>query len=260
MGALHEGHARLVAEGTALARERGIAAGCVATIFVNPTQFNEKSDYDRYPRTLEADLETLRKAGASAVFAPGADVVYPPGVVIETPPLPGPATRPGLEDRHRPGHFAGVCQVVNRLFDLTRPQIAIFGEKDWQQLAVIRAMTEQENLGIEIRGVETVREPSGLAMSSRNVFLSPADRVRAEAISRALRAALREPDPVGAERAMTRALGEASITPEYAVVRRAASLEPFGAEADGPGRALIAARVGPVRLIDNGPWMPFCAP
>jgi pantoate--beta-alanine ligase len=254
MGALHAGHAALIKTAATLASDRSIAAGCVVTIFVNPTQFNEKSDFDRYPRTLDADLAICRDAGAAAVFAPVASVVYPPGRTIDTPPLPTAATRPGLEDRHRPGHFAGVCQVVNRLFDLTAPSIALFGEKDWQQLAVISGMTTQQGLPIEIRGVPTVREPSGLAMSSRNVFLSSEDRSRAVAISKALVAAGRERDPASGEKALARILAASSITPEYAVIRRADTLEPLTPDKPAPGRALIAARVGNVRLIDNGPW------
>lgn len=251
MGALHEGHAALVRRAAQLARERGLA-GVVVTVFVNPTQFNEQSDFARYPRTLDADVALCEAAGATHVFAPGVEVVYPPGRVIQTPALPAAATEPGLEDAHRPGHFAGVCQVVKRLFDLGRPQCAVFGEKDWQQLAVIRAMTAQERLGVAIEPFETVREAGGLAMSSRNRFLSAEDRARGLAISRALREAGQEQSAASAQATMRRVLSDAGIEPEYAVVRDAATL---GAVLPGqPGRALIAARVGSVRLIDNMVW------
>ncbi|MDX2016488.1 MAG: pantoate--beta-alanine ligase [Planctomycetota bacterium] len=251
MGALHEGHAALVRRAAELARSRGLA-GVVVTVFVNPTQFNEQSDFARYPRTLDADVELCARAGATHVFAPGVDVVYPPGETIPTPALPEAATDPKLEDSHRPGHFAGVCQVVKRLFDLGRPALAVFGEKDWQQLAVIRAMTAREKLGVSIEPLATVREPEGLAMSSRNRFLTPADRPRALAISRALREAGLERDASSAQARMARVLGDAGIEPEYAVVRDAATLGPV--QPGEPGRALIAARVGSVRLIDNMPW------
>src|SRR5262249_1123515 len=133
MGALHEGHAALIRRGAAMARERGVAGGGVVSIFVNPTQFNEASDSQRYPRTLEAGTAMGRECGASVVFAPAAPEVYPPDWSVPVPPLPAVAQRPGLEDAARPGHFAGVCQVVLRLFELVRPAVSLFGEKDWQQ-------------------------------------------------------------------------------------------------------------------------------
>ncbi len=256
MGALHAGHAVLVNRGVKEARERGLA-GCTVSIFVNPTQFNEKSDYDRYPRTIDADLAVCEKAGAAAVFVPRAEDVYPAGVDIRVPRLPGVATRPGLEDARRPGHFAGVCQVVARLFELVQPAAAVFGEKDWQQLAVVRAMVAQEAMKIEIIGAPTVRECDGLAMSSRNRFLAADDRLRALAISRALCAACGENAPDNAEAAMRRVLQDAGVEPEYAVVRDAATLErpEIGRSVDSVRwRALIAARVGSVRLIDNCAW------
>jgi len=253
MGALHAGHAALVRLAAGLARERGLGH-VVVTVFVNPTQFNEKADYDRYPRTLEADAEICRDVGATAVFAPSRDEVYPASDPPGVPPLPRVATAPGLEDAFRPGHFAGVCQVVKRLFEMVRPAAAIFGEKDWQQLQVVRAMTRELALGVEIIPGQTVREPGGLAMSSRNVFLSAEDRRRAFAISAALCDAAGEPTPEAAERAMRTRLASAGITPEYAVVRDAETLQ---APRDGrPARSLIAARVGAVRLIDNAAWDP----
>lgn len=254
MGALHEGHASLIRAGAALARERQLAGGCVVTIFVNPTQFNEQADFARYPRTLDADAATCEAAGASIVVAPNVGEVYPKDAEIVVPPLPAQATTPGLEDRLRPGHFAGVCQVVLRLFRMVRPAAAMFGEKDWQQLQVVKAMTRQQGLDIEIIGRDTIREPDGLAMSSRNRFLSPEDRTRGLAIARALCAASAERDPHAAEARMHAELAKEHIESDYAVVRDAESLEAY--RPGRPGRALIAARVGTVRLIDNAPWIP----
>jgi pantoate--beta-alanine ligase len=252
MGALHEGHLALIraaAEANGGARK---PRPIVVTIFVNPTQFNDPKDLDRYPRTLEKDLAGCERAGADAVFAPSLEVMYPPGETIAVPTLPRVATEPGLEDRLRPGHFAGVCQVVKRLFDLTRPARAYFGEKDWQQLRVISAMVEREGMGIEIVGVPTVRESDGLAMSSRNVFLKGEERVRARALSEALCTAAGMKLPTEAEKKINAILAERGLQPEYAVVRDAATLMPF--VPGKPGRALIAARLGTVRLIDNAPW------
>ncbi|MCC6970170.1 MAG: pantoate--beta-alanine ligase [Phycisphaerales bacterium] len=246
MGALHAGHASLIRQAAGIARARG---GEVAvSIFVNPTQFNEAADYRRYPRTLGADAEVCRAAGADVVFAPEASEVYPPGRVIRVPDLPRVAKSPGLEDAQRPGHFAGVCQVVLRLFELVRPSVAVFGEKDWQQLQVIRAMTAQEKLAIEIVPGATVREADGLAMSSRNRFLGEDDRRRALSISRVLRESGRFESRREYEAWMVGEMQAAGLMVEYAVVRDGATLEEPGA---GVMRALIAARVGSVRLIDN---------
>lgn len=248
MGALHAGHASLIRQAAEIAKTRG---GEVAvSIFVNPTQFNEAADYTRYPRTLDDDTDLCRSAGADVLFAPGAGEVYPPGRVIRVPDLPRVATSPGLEDAKRPGHFAGVCQVVLRLFELVRPSVAVFGEKDWQQLQVVRAMTEQERLGIEIVPGATVREADGLAMSSRNRFLSEDDRRRALVISRVLRESGRFRHRREFEAWMTSEMRREGLLVEYAVVRDAATLEMPG---EGSIRALIAARVGSVRLIDNAP-------
>ncbi len=256
MGALHDGHASLIRRAVTEARTRSLTGGCVVTIFVNPTQFNNPSDLARYPRTLDADLAICEAAGAAAVFAPNEADIYPRDTPIVVPPLPSVATQPALEDAFRPGHFSGVCQVVARLFDLTRPRAAIFGEKDWQQLQVIRAMTTALALPIDIIPAPTLREPDGLAMSSRNRFLDPASRTRAVAISRALREAGREPTPAAAEARLRQVLAAAPggpIEPEYAVVRDADSLGPTQ-HPHSPCRALIAAQVGTVRLIDNAPW------
>lgn len=255
MGALHEGHASLIRQAAQLARDRQLQGRCVVSIFVNPTQFNDPKDLERYPRTLDADLAICQAAGASAVYAPSVEDIYPPAPATPPPPLPAVATTPGLEDAHRPGHFAGVVQVVHRLFTLVRPRMAIFGEKDWQQLQVIRAMTQRDLPSIEIVPGKTIREPDGLAMSSRNRFLSPHDRVRGLSLSRALAAASTEATPDAAEHAMRRVLQSAGVDIEYAVVREGHTLLRTDSDPDTtPWRALIAARVGSVRLIDNAPW------
>lgn len=251
MGALHKGHASLVQMASAWAATVGGRA--LVSVFVNPTQFNEKADFDRYPKTLDADVSLCTAAGAQAVWAPTPPDIYPPGVNIRVPSMPAVAAGPGLEDGYRPGHFSGVAQVVLRLFELARPAAAFFGEKDWQQLALVRAMTAAELPGVEIVGVPTTREPDGLAMSSRNVFLSPDDRRRALAISSALAEADTAKTPAEAEAIMASVLTMAEITPDYAVVRDAATL--LAPHAGNPMRALIAARVGKVRLIDNAAWV-----
>lgn len=255
MGALHAGHARLVECASNLTARR--EAPVVVSIFVNPTQFNDPADLARYPRTLEADVEVCRSAGAEVVFAPGVSAVYPHGPTSPPGDLPAVAAEPNLEDAHRPGHFAGVCQVVRRLFELVRPRAAVFGEKDWQQLQVIRAMSEQESLGVMIVPVPTVREQDGLAMSSRNIFLTPDARSRAAAISRALCEAGAARTVPAAQSRMRDILLAAGLVVEYAVVRDPRTLMPLPADAPH-GRALIAAKVrsgaGTVRLIDNAEW------
>lgn len=255
MGALHAGHADLIR----LARERadrGDEAGepgrVVVSIFVNLSQFNEATDFDRYPRDLETDCAFCRELGVDVVFAPSPEVVYPPEEEVPVGELPAVATEPGLEDTHRPGHFAGVCRVVRRLFVLVRPEAAVFGEKDWQQLRVIEAMSESEGLGVDVIPCPTAREPDGLAMSSRNTLLSPEARTSAAAIHEAIEAARECPSPVAAKVTMRGVLARAGLEVEYAAVRDAETLGPV--QPDRPARALIAARVGGVRLIDNGPW------
>ena len=285
MGGLHAGHAALVQHAARIAVERsnrsedrsraqagfgqgkggggkgGGGAGGVVSVFVNPTQFDVRSDFERYPRTLADDASLVASAWGGVVggddddvvvFAPEVDEVYPPGVAVRMPALPGVAFLPGLEDRHRPGHFAGVCQVVRRLFEMVRPSVAVFGEKDWQQLQVVRAMTQAEGLDIEIVPSPTVREADGLAMSSRNRFLSVDERARASAVWRALEAGRGCADPVEAEALMRRVLEDSGLAVEYAAVRNAATLGAW--TKDSPGRALIAARLGSVRLIDNVEW------
>jgi pantoate--beta-alanine ligase len=252
MGALHDGHRALIAHAAKLARMGEPKRAVVVSIFVNPTQFNEASDYAAYPRTLEADAGACREAGADVVFAPEEREVYPEGRGAGVVRLPAVATEPRLEDAFRPGHFAGVCQVVKRLFELVRPSAAVFGEKDWQQLAVVRAMVRELAMGIEIVGRPTVRERDGLAMSSRNARLTPNHRRRAAALFRALEEARRYQDAAEAERMGRLVLLANRIVPEYFVVRDAETLGPV--REGKAGRALVAARVGGVRLIDNEGW------
>lgn len=248
MGALHEGHAALIRHAASIAGGSAV----VVSVFVNPTQFNDLKDLERYPRTLDADADLAKAAGADAVFAPDVDTMYPPGEAVPVPELPEAATAPGLEDAHRPGHFAGVCQVCLRLFRLVRPSRAVFGEKDWQQLAVVRAMAARELPGLEIVGHPTVRDADGLALSSRNALLTPQQRFRAPAMARALEEAGRHAEPAEGERAGKMVLLANRLSPEYVAVRDAATLGPVV-----PGRAarvLAAARCGTVRLIDNAAW------
>lgn len=253
MGALHAGHEALIRTAADHARARGLC-GCVVSVFVNPTQFDVRTDLDRYPRVLEHDVEVASRSGASAVYAPDVEEVYPPDRPVPVPPLPAVATLPRLEDATRPGHFAGVCQVVKRLFDLLQPAAAVFGEKDWQQLQVVRAMVRELAIGVEIISTQTVREPDGLAMSSRNVFLSPADRQRALSLHRSLLEGGRASDPAAAERIMWERLVAANAHVNYAAVRDAETLMPALRSACRPMRALINAKIGDVRLLDNAPW------
>ncbi len=258
MGALHEGHASLIRRARALADAQGDGRAVVVSIFVNPTQFNDAGDLARYPRTLDADAAVCESAGADAVFAPSVEVVYPPGMVVQTPPLPRQATEPGLEDAHRPGHFAGVCQVVKRLFELVKPHSAVFGEKDWQQLQVIRAMTATQGErggGVEIVPGPIVREADGLAMSSRNRFLTVDERARAVGVIAALRRASNFTEIPQAEALMAEVLYQHGIEPAYAVVRDAQTLMPVKEPSrDGSYRALVAGKLGRIRLLDNTPW------
>lgn len=258
MGALHEGHRALIRQARAHADSAG-GAPVVVSVFVNPTQFDEKADFDRYPRTLKTDVVNAAEAGADCVFAPDVDVVYPPDEAIPIGTIPACARDKGLEDAFRPGHFEGVCQVVRRLFVLTRCRAAVFGEKDWQQLQTVRAMSRDERLGVEILAGPTVREADGLALSSRNVHLTPDERVRALAISRGLKAAGRAVTVGEAQRAVRESMAAAGIDVNYATVRNAETLEPLAEElrADeltSPARTLAAGRLGLVRLLDNMPW------
>lgn len=181
MGALHEGHASLVERSV---KENGVT---VVSVFLNPTQFNDQGDLERYPRTLEADCQLLEKVGADYVFAPSVEEMYP---IPDTRHFEYPPVTTVMEGAKRPGHFNGVCQVVSRLFYITRPTRAYFGEKDWQQIAVVKAMVRQLGLGVQIVECEIVRDDDGLARSSRNTLLSADERAIAPAIYKALKDSL----------------------------------------------------------------------
>ena len=246
MGALHAGHAELVATA-----RRNVTAddAVVVSIFVNPLQFAPGEDLDRYPRTFDADLEVCAEQGADLVFAPSDEEVYPggePQVTVEPGPLGA-----DLEGASRPGHFRGVLTVVAKLFGLVDPDVAVFGEKDYQQLVLVRRMVDDLCMGVDVIGAETVREPNGLALSSRNDYLSGEDRMVAGVLSSALRAGA----AVGSR-------GEGAVlTAAHAVLA-----SQFGVQLDylalrapdlqpppdaGEARLLVAARVGTTRLLDN---------
>ncbi len=249
MGALHEGH-------LGLAREAKRRAGWAAvSIFVNPTQFGPGEDFDRYPRDLDADVEKLRGAGVDAVFCPPAAAMYPPGDAtrVRVDPLAASLCGP-----LRPGHFEGVATVVTKLFALAGPCLAIFGRKDYQQLQIIRRLAKDLWLPVEIVGAPTAREPDGLALSSRNAYLSPAERARALGLARGLAEASRlfaagERDAGALRRAALAPVEVAADSIDYVSVADADSLAPFADEGRVPERALVAvaARVGKTRLIDN---------
>lgn len=245
MGALHEGHAALLRQ----ARTR--AATVITTIFVNPLQFGPTEDFDRYPRTLETDLELCAREDVDIVFAPSASVVYPSGQP-RTRVDPGPLGEI-LEGASRPGFFHGVLTVVLKLINLTRPDAVFFGEKDFQQVALVRQMVRDLDLDVEVVGVPTVREPDGLALSSRNRYLSGPERTTALALAAALRAG-RDAGAGGAgavEAAAKDVLAaDAGLRLDYAVVT-APDLGP--APDTGEARLLLAAKVGTTRLIDNAP-------
>lgn len=252
MGALHAGHLALVKRGVQAARTAQTA--CVVSIFVNPTQFNDPKDMAAYPRTLDADLAACRDCGATDVFVPEIDVIYPMEREPLAPELPAVATEPKLEDAFRPGHFLGVCQVVWRLFELTRPSVAVFGEKDWQQLRAVTAMSESMGLPVRILGVPTVRESDGLAMSSRNRHLGESDRKTALGLYRALLESQGVASVDAAEAHMRKLMTNAGVEVEYAAIRDARTLTKRPGQSDGPFRAFVAGRVGPTRLLDNMEW------
>jgi pantoate--beta-alanine ligase len=248
MGNLHRGHLSLVE--AALGR----ADRVVASVFVNPLQFGPTEDFGRYPRTLERDREQLVAAGVHLLFAPTPEEMYPAGpgrtAVVEVRALDGI-----LEGEFRPGHFAGVATVVAKLFNIVAPDVALFGEKDFQQLAVVRRMVRDLCMPVEVVGAPTVRDPDGLALSSRNQYLSPPERALAPRLYATL-AALRERVLAGDRRwpelqaGAMRELAETGFVPDYVALRRAEDLEPPG-EGDRELVALVAARLGGTRLIDN---------
>lgn len=250
MGYLHDGHLSLMREG------RARADVVAASIFVNPTQFGPREDLARYPRDLEGDLAKCASAGVDAVFAPEPGAMYPPGyqtyVEVE-------GVSQGLCGERRPGHFRGVATIVTQLLGLFRPDVALFGEKDYQQLAVIRTLNRDLHLGADIVGMPTIREPDGLALSSRNAYLSPAERARALALSRGLRAAegllaAGERSEAALTGAVRRELSQAELREDYVSLVDAENLR--GLQAVAPGqraRLLVAAFAGTTRLIDNWP-------
>lgn len=249
MGALHEGHLSLVAAG------RREADAVAASIFVNPLQFGANEDLARYPRDEEGDLAKLRAAGCDLAWMPPVEAMYPPGsaTVIE---VAGPSA--GWEGDARPGHFRGVATVCCKLFQQTQAEVAAFGEKDWQQLQVVTRMARDLDIPIRILPVETVREADGLALSSRNRFLSAQERATAPVLHRAMTKAAAA---IAAGAPVASALGEGLETlrdtgfaPDYLALVEAETLKPLTARrADGPMRLIAAARLGTVRLLDNIP-------
>ena len=246
MGALHDGHARLLGAARTLAGPRG---SMIVSIFVNPLQFGPNEDLDRYPRTLDADLAMCARAGADLVFAPAAAEIYPggpPEVTVD----PGPAGQ-RFEGEFRPGFFGGVLTVVLKLLHLTRPAVAVFGQKDAQQLALVRRMVTDLNLDVVIEPVPTVRDADGLATSSRNRYLSAADRAVALALPRALRAG--QAEAAGGADAVLAATWAVLCTQPALAVDYLALVDPGTFGPAGTGSALLvgAARAGTTRLIDN---------
>ncbi|GAA1941005.1 pantoate--beta-alanine ligase [Nocardioides hwasunensis] len=250
MGALHEGHASL------MRTARDATSGpVVVSIFVNPMQFAAGEDLDRYPRTLDADLEVCAVEGVDVVFAPSVEEMYPGGFshdsVHESVTVAPGTLATILDGASRPGHFDGVLTVVAKLFGLVRPDVAVFGQKDYQQLALIRRMVRDLCMGIEIIGAETVREADGLALSSRNRYLDADQRRTAAALSRALRAA-QERAAYGVPAARWAAMSVLNVEPGLELDYLALTDVDLGeAPETGEGRVLVAARVGSTRLIDN---------
>jgi pantoate--beta-alanine ligase len=241
MGALHEGHARLMR----VARERvGPHGEVVATIFVNPLQFGANEDLAAYPRTEDADLLLCEESGVSGVYVPEVVDVYPDGE--RTTIRPGPRGEV-LEGASRPGHFAGMATVVGKLMQIIRPDEALFGEKDYQQLVIVREMVADLNFPVEVIGVPTVRESDGLAMSSRNRYLSNEERAWASSIPRALAAAAQQRS-IGSMIASVREQLDPHVIVDYVVVRTAELDEVV---TPGIGRLLFAGHVGTTRLLDN---------
>jgi len=247
MGALHAGHLALVQA----ARRR--ARRIVVSIFVNPTQFAPHEDFGSYPRTLAADLAALADLSVDLVWAPSAEVMYPPGFATRIVPE-GPAAA-GLEDRFRPHFFTGVATVVGKLLIQCMPDFAMFGEKDYQQLKVVTRLTQDLDLPVRIIPVPTVREPDGLALSSRNAYLNPLERAAAPALQRVLAHCAGE---ITRGELLARVLDEggaaiesAGFVLDYLEARHAETLAPIASAKDGPVRLLVAAKLGKTRLIDN---------
>jgi pantoate--beta-alanine ligase len=247
MGALHKGHLALIRQ----ARRR--APRVIVSIFVNPAQFAPHEDYGSYPRTFDRDLAVLSNLDVDLVWAPTVEVMYPRGFATKI--VPEGAASVGLEDRFRPHFFGGVATVVAKLFTQCRPDIAVFGEKDYQQLKVVARMARDLDLPVRIIGVPTVREADGLALSSRNAYLSPAQRALAPTLHRVLvdcAGRISAGDAVPAAMMQGRqTLERAGFAVDYLEARHAETLVPLASAADGPIRLLVAARLGETRLIDN---------
>lgn len=246
MGALHDGHLALVD------RAAELADTVVVSIFVNPLQFGPSEDLDKYPRDLEGDLETLAGHGVPFVFAPTAAEMYPDGKPQTT--VRGGGVAEILEGRSRPGHFDGMLTVVAKLFGIVRPHVAVFGQKDAQQLFLVQRMVRDLDMLVRIEPVETVRDADGLAISSRNRYLSPEERAAATVLHRALEAAASAGDR-GIDAVLAAAqsvlMGEELVTVDYLKVVDPRTFQPVPDDYRGPARALIAAQVGSTRLIDN---------
>jgi pantoate--beta-alanine ligase len=247
MGALHDGHVSLVR----LAKRR--AKKVIVSIFVNPTQFAPSEDFGSYPRTWKADVARLAAEDVDLIWNPDVKTMYPDGFATRIL-TEGPAIA-GLEDRFRPHFFGGVATVVGKLFLQCRPDFAIFGEKDFQQLRVVTRMAGDLDLGVKVIGSRTVRERDGLAMSSRNVYLSPEERRAAPVLYRAMKESagrLRAGDDVEAAMAGgAQLIAGAGFTLDYFEARHAETLAPVASVRDGPTRILVAAKIGETRLIDN---------
>ena len=245
MGNLHAGHLGLVTQAKAQADR------VLVTLFVNPSQFGPGEDFERYPRTLDADLEALASVGCDAVFVPAVATIYPEGLPPRTRVCPGPLAEQ-LCGANRPGHFEGVATVVLRLFNMAEPELALFGQKDYQQLMIIRQLVEDLALPIEIVGAPIARAEDGLALSSRNGYLSEEQRALAPALHRALQALAEGPGGGWVERCegARQALEAQGFVVDYLTVRRQADLA--SPEADDRALiALVAAKLGSTRLIDN---------
>jgi pantoate--beta-alanine ligase len=247
MGALHDGHVSLVR----LAKRR--AARVIVSIFVNPTQFAPTEDFGSYPRTWKADVAKLTAEGVDLIWNPDVKTMYPDGFATRIL-TEGPATV-GLEDRFRPHFFGGVATVVGKLFMQVRPDFAMFGEKDFQQLRVVTRMARDLDVGVKVVGLPTVRERDGLAMSSRNVYLSPEQRRVAPTLYRAMKESakrMRGGDDIEAAMAGgAELIAGAGFALDYFEVRHAETLAPIASVKDGPMRILVAAKIGNTRLIDN---------
>ncbi len=246
MGALHEGHMTLVEEA------KNYADHVAVSIFVNPRQFGPNEDFDAYPRPAEKDMALLVKHGVSLLWMPTVSAMYPAGYATNV-------SVAGLGDHlcgaARPGHFDGVATVVSKLFNQVRPDVALFGEKDWQQLAIIRRMNADLDIGVKVVGVPTVREADGLALSSRNAYLTAAERASASALPKAMAAAKADMEAGGAVADALQSVRDALVAagfqqPDYVALCGAEDLQDM-AMLDRPARLFVAARIGQARLIDN---------